>query len=85
MHILPFQSKSFWDFGENWKEWSNGKINKGAFQGTFQIEEQWVIMMKKYKHRSMEQYLSLEIDSAICKQYNKFSPKKGLQCFGGAE
>lgn len=28
-------------------------------------------MIKKYKHRSMEQYLSLEIDSTIYKQYNK--------------
>ena len=58
------------------KEWSNGKINKGAFQGTFQIEEQWVIMVKNYKHRSMEQYLSLEIDSAIYKQYNEICSKK---------
>lgn len=48
-----------------------------ACQGTFQREEQWVIMIKKYKHRSMEQYLSLEIDSTIYKQYCKmFSPKK---------
>lgn len=42
-----------------------------ACQGTFQREEQWVIMIKKYKHRSMEQYLSLEIDSTIYKQYCK--------------
>lgn len=42
-----------------------GKINTRGFQGTFQKEEQWIIMIKKYKHRSMEQYLSLEIDSTI--------------------
>lgn len=42
-----------------------------ACQGTFQEEEQWVIMIKKYKHRSMEQYLSIEIDSTIYKQYCK--------------
>ena len=33
-------------------------------------------MVKKYKHRSMEQYLSLEIDSAIYKQYNEICSKK---------
>lgn len=51
-----------------------------ACQGTFQRAEQWVLMIKKYKHRSMEQYLSLEIDSTIYKQYNKnvFSIKGGI-------
>lgn len=53
----------------------------GASQETFQKEEQWVIMIKKCKHRSVEQYLSLEIDSTIYKQYNKIcflQKKEGL-------
>lgn len=67
MHVIPLQPKSFWDFGGNLKGWSNGKINMGASQETFQKEEQWVIMIKKCEPRSVEQYLSLEIDSTIYK------------------
>lgn len=52
-------------------------------QGTFQRAEQWVLMIKKYKHRSMEQYLSLEIDSAIYKQYNKICFLKKRRDYSG--